>query len=457
MTWKLLRQEIRPLTSLAVPIVAGSLGLMMLSLTDSLMIGHLGVTSLAAVSLTTTFLVLVQSATFGFLMPGGILIAQAHGKQDKTDVASILKHSLLIALIAAAISAVLITLCFPLTRLLNQPVAVVEVARPYWIWMAVSIIPSALFQTLKQFYDATDRPWIACGLMGVGVLANVPINWVLIFGHFGFPALGIAGAGLGSFLAMCICFGALAIHVSTSRRMKGYRSQRSRLSKSVFVKQVREGFPMGLQYFLEGGATSIAGVFMGWLGATALAANQIVFSVASILYMLPLGMASAVSIRMAQAYGANQYRRLWRIGYAANGVVVAWMVIITIGLLISGKAIAQLFVADTQVTELASVMFLIVGMMQICDGVQSVSLGALRGILDSRWATIVTLFSYWLLALPLSYVFAFYFSLGAPGIWLGFACGLFIAAFLLFRRLHCQTLCLASQSNPNHHSLDDHL
>lgn len=455
MKWKLLRQEIRPLTTLAVPIVAGSLGLMMLSLTDSLMIAHLGVMSLAAVSLTTTFLVLVQSATFGFLMPGGILIAQAHGKQDKADAASILRHSLLVALAASAISAILIAFCFPLTRLLNQPVAVVEVARPYWMWMAASVVPSSLFQTLKQFYDSTERPWIACGLMGVGVFANVPINWVLIFGHLGFPALGIAGAGLGSFLAICICFGTLAIHFFCSRRMKGYRNKRSPLARSAFAKQVREGFPMGMQYFLEGGATSIAGILMGWLGATALAANQIVFSIAGILYMLPLGMASAVSIRMAQACGAGEYVRLRRIGYAANGVVVAWMALITFGLLITGKAIAQSFVADTQVVELASVMFLVVGIMQICDGVQSVSLGALRGILDSRWATIVTLISYWLLALPLGYVFAFRFGLGAPGIWLGFACGLFIAASLLFWRMHRQTFRLASQSASSYHFTDD--
>jgi MATE family multidrug resistance protein len=455
MKWKPLRQEIRPLTNLAVPIVAGSLGLMILSLTDSLMIGHLGVTSLAAVSLTTTFLVLVQSATFGFLMPGGILIAQAHGKQDKANAVSILRHSLLVALVAATVSAILIAFCFPLTRLLNQPTAVVEVARPYWMWMAASVVPSVLFQTLKQFYDSTERSWIACGLMGIGVFANVPINWVLIFGHFSFPALGITGAGLGSFLAMCICFGTLAIHLFCSRSMKIYRGRRSPLSISVFAQQVREGFPVGMQFFLEGGATSIAGILMGWLGTTALAANQIVFSVAGILYMLPLGMASAVSIRMAQAYGSGEYLRLRRIGYAANGIVVAWMALITVGLFMTGKAIAQSFVADTQVVNLSSTMFLVVGMMQICDGVQSVSLGALRGILDSRWATIVTLISYWLLALPLGYVFAFQFGLGASGIWLGFACGLFIAASLLFWRMHHQTFRLASQSASSDYFTND--
>ena len=303
MKWKLIVREIRPLASLAFPIIVGSLGLMILSLTDSLMIGHLGVNQLAAVSLTTTFLVLIQSAILGFLMPGGILIAQAHGKQDRANVASILKHSLLVAFAVAVIGAILIALCFPLTYLLDQPVAVIEVARPYWMWIAASLIPSALFQTLKQFYDYTESPWIACGLMGVGVFTNVPINWVLIFGHFGFPQLGITGAGLGSFLAMCICFGMLAIYFFYSRRMKDYRGRRSHLSKSAFAKQIREGFPMGIQYFLEGGAISIAGILMGWLGATALAANQIVFSIAGILYMLPLGMASAVSIRMAQAYG----------------------------------------------------------------------------------------------------------------------------------------------------------
>jgi MATE family multidrug resistance protein len=209
--------------------------------------------------------------------------------------------------------------------------------------------------------------------------------------------------------------------------------------RSEFAEQVREGAPMAFQYLLEGGAVTVAGILIGWLGATALAANQIVFSVASLLYMIPLGMAGAVSIRIAQSVGGDERTRLRGIGAAGVGLVVLWTAVMTIALATMGEQIARIFVAEADVVAVAGLMFLVVGLMQVFDGIQSVSLGALRGMLDSRWPTIVSLVAYWVIALPLSWALGFPLGLGAPGVWGGFGFGLLIAAFLLWRRFHRNT------------------
>ncbi|HNI82229.1 MAG TPA: MATE family efflux transporter, partial [Rhodocyclaceae bacterium] len=192
-------------------------------------------------------------------------------------------------------------------------------------------------------------------------------------------------------------------------------------------------FPMGLQYLAEGGALSVAGVLIGLLGAAALAANQIVFSVASVVYMLPLGMAGAVAVRIGQAVGAGESLRVRPIGMAAIGLVTLWTVAISVLLLAGGERIARTFVDDATVIGIASSMFVAVGLMQVFDGVQSVSLGALRALLDNRWPTAVTLGAYWALALPLGWLLAVPLGQGAAGFWAGFAVALSIAAVLLLR------------------------
>jgi len=207
-----------------------------------------------------------------------------------------------------------------------------------------------------------------------------------------------------------------------------------RLHRNGFAEQSREGVPMGLQYLAEGGALAVAGVMIGLLGATALAANQIVFSVASVLYMLPLGMAGAVGIRIAQVLGAGEAWRVQPIGLTAMGLVTVWTVLFTTVLVVAGGEIAGAFVEDRAVVAVATAMFLAVGVMQVFDGIQSVSLGALRALLDNRWPTAVTLTAYWLLALPFGWLLAIPLGFGAAGFWAGFAFGLAVAALLLLTR-----------------------
>lgn len=174
---------------------------------------------------------------------------------------------------------------------------------------------------------------------------------------------------------------------------------------------------------------------IGLLGATALAANQIVFSVAGLLYLVPVGMSAAVGICVAQTAGSGETKRVRGIGLTGMALVSLWTVAFTAILATSGGWVARQFVSEADVIAAATLMFAVVGAMQIFDGVQSVGVGALRGIFDNRYPAVVSIIAYWLVSLPLSYAFGFWFEWGAPGVWAGFGCGLALAAVLLVRRL----------------------
>jgi multidrug resistance protein, MATE family len=427
--------ELKSIIALAVPLVAGLTSSTMLGLVDTYMLGDLGEAVLGAVSLTNSILLIFYAGLYGFMGPIGILVGQAFGGGNTKQISSIMRHGVVIAFFAGLASLALMVFgLFVILPHTGQPADVVAVLSPYWLAMGASLLPYSIALVYKQFYDSIDRPWLGFILTLLPVGINIFLNWVLIKGNLGFPALGIMGAGLASLIAQTIGVMTIALHYRWSRLAAPYREIRP-WSSADFRTQWREGWPMSLQYLLEGGAVAVAGILIGWLGTTALAANQIVYSVTSVLYMLPLGMSAAVSIRVAQAAGGGQKSRAKVISYTALAVVTVWSAGFTGLLLFFGRDIAAFFVNEATVIGLASATFISVGLMQIFDGLQSVSLGALRGILDNRWPTRVSLIGYWLIALPTGYVLGFVFRLGAPGFWGGFGFGLAVASVLLLRRI----------------------
>ena len=220
--------------------------------------------------------------------------------------------------------------------------------------------------------------------------------------------------------------------------MTAYRTDAPIKRKDIIV-QFREGSPLALGYAGEGGAFSVAGLMLGLFGASALAANQIVGSVSSVLYMVPLGMSAAVAIRVGQAIGEDARFRLRSIGWAALATVVVWMAAVMFMLLIFGDDIANALSDEPGVIALAATMFVIFAAMQIADGVQATALGALRGMLDNTWPVVATLICYWLLALPFAYGLAVPLGLGPNGIWLGYGAGLVLASLVLVWRFMMKT------------------
>lgn len=430
--------ECGSLIRLALPLVAGLAASTMITVVDTAMLGPLGPEPLAAVSLTTSFLIILFAGLYGFLGPVAILVGQAHGAGDAASVARIVRHAHVLAVGAGLVGAVLLALSLLLLPALDQPPEVVAIIGPYWLAMAASMVPFCMTLVFKNWFDAIDRPWLGVAFMMLILIAKVPLNEMLIYGAFGLPGFGLTGAGLSSLLAQSLGLGAMAAYATFAPSMRVYRTA-AKLARADFVQQTREGLPMGVQYCLEGGSVAVATLFIGWLGAVALAANQIAFSVGALLYMLPLGMAAAASIRVAQAVGEGsvdeaKLRRVGPIGLAALGLVTVWTVAFSGLLLLGGRTIAGWFVDDAAVISVTAAIFFTFGIMQVFDGVQSVALGALRGMLDNRWPTNVSLIAYWLVALPAAYLFGFPLGFGAAGVWFGFGLGLMVAAAMLSRR-----------------------
>ncbi len=420
------RAEIWPLIKLAVPLMVGLAAALLIGVVDTFMISPLGTVPLAAAGVTTAVLIILISALWGVVTVISVQISQADGAGDPARVALALRSGLLLCLIGGGAGTLLMMAVYPLLGPLGQPEEVLAILFPYWTAMAIWIIPFTLFFGLKSLFDAVDWPWTAVGLSYLGVLFNVPANYTFI--HV--LDLGILGAGLASILSQCVSLFAALLVLSRARGLAAFR-QKVRVVWSDVWAQTKEALPICLGYAGEGGAYAVIGIMMGWLGAEALAAHQIVNALGGLAYMIPLGMAGAASIRVGQAVGGDNRARLRPILKASFLMVSLWQTLAAIVFIALGRVLAESMSDDPGVIDLTVTLFLIVAFLQIADGVQGTSLGALRGISDMNRPTVITLIAYWPLALPASYVLGFVLGFGAVGIWLGYTLGLVVAATLL--------------------------
>lgn len=418
------------LISLALPLVIGLAAANVIGLTDTLMVAPLGAAPLGAVGLTSSVIIIAYAAIYGALSTIGIGVAQAHGARATGRIAGLVRNGLALGLMVGATGTALVLLAGLALPYLGQPAEVIAVIAPYWVAMALLLIPFSLLIVMKQLFDSIDRPWLGVGFAFLATGVNVPLNWVLIYGPGPLPALGLTGAGIASLVSESVGFGAAYLYWRRARSTRRLRI-RAPVTRAEVARIGGEGAPLGLMYAAETGAYALAGMMIGWFGAAALAANQVVSAVGGLLYMLPLGMAGAVAIRVGQAKGAGQAARLRSIAFAALGLVTGWMLMVTLALALARHAIADAIAPDPQVAAIAATLFIVTALMQVADGLQSTALGALRGLMDLKWPTIVSLIAYWLIALPAAYGFAFLLGLGPAGVWAGFAAGLAIAAVAL--------------------------
>jgi MATE family multidrug resistance protein len=418
--------EVWPLLRLSLPIVAGLAASTLIGVVDTIMIAPLGTLPLAAASLTTSVIIVFYSALYGFLSAIGVEAAHRHGAGDAEGVAATLRAGLGLALGAGVLGAALMAGVFLLLPTAGQPGEVLAILGPYWLAMSGLLLPVTVLMAISQVLNAIDRPWTSAGFAFVGVALNAPLNYLLIWGVGTWPGLGLLGAGLASLAADGIALG-LALAWLVRSGLLAHRGNSPGLARRL----ARDGLPLAIGYTGEGAAFAVVGVMLGWFGAMALAANQIVQAVGGVLYMLPLGMAAAVAIRVGQAIGAGERDRLRPVARAAIGTVGAWMAAVTVGLILFGGWISAALSDDLAVVRLATAMFVVVALIQVADGVQSAALGALRGATDFRWPTGFTLACYWLLALPLAYLLGFTAGLGPLAVWAGYGCGIVLAAGVL--------------------------
>lgn len=449
--------ELRPTLALAFPIIVGQVSQMLMGITDTVMIGRVGKVPLAASAFAHGLFTLVFIVGIGVLMSVSVLVARAHGAGQSRECAAYLRHGMALALALGLAGAVVMTVMAPFLHLFGQPPEVVAAVRPYFEIIGWSLLPVLVFQVLRQFSEAVGHPWAPMGILLSGVLLNVFLNWILIYGNLGAPALGLEGAGWATLAARLIAAVVLwwwlarrrelqaewpAFAEPTAGRPLWVTRGRAWFSDLRWVR-VREmlgiGVPAAIQLLFEAGAFVAAALMMGWLGTVPLAAHQIALACAGFTFMFPLGLSIAVSVRIGRTVGEGRRSALRPIGFGALGAGAMIMLTFASLFALTGPWLAAGFTTEADVVALAAKLLVVAAIFQIFDGGQVIGAGALRGLADVRVPTAITFVAYWVIALPSAYIFGVRGSFGAIGIWAALAAGLAAAALLLGWRFYHKT------------------
>ncbi len=429
-TWPSFGRESRDTLALALPIIAGQLSQMLMGVADTVMVGRLGVVPLGAATIANNLLAVPFVLGIGLLTSVSVRVSQANGANRPADAADALRHGTWIALALGLVIVFAIALGLPLLGLLGQPAEVVAGTPTFLLTCAVSLIPGLLSMAWKSHADALNHPWRPFWIMLSGVALNVFLNWLWIWGHWGFPALGLEGAGYATLAARTAVAVMMFQWLTRSPLVRAWTPSRwlTPCRREAFLHLLAIGFPASLQLLTEAGAFSTAAFLVGTLGAVPLAAHQVAITCAATTFMVPLGLALAMTIRVGEIVGAGERPRLHRVLVGGWIYAVVFMTLSTLGFLIFGREIAGLFVSDLAVVDIAARLLVIAGIFQLCDGVQIVAACSLRGVNDVRVPAWIAFVAYWIVALPCGAMLGLWQGQGALGMWTGLAAGLAVAA-----------------------------
>lgn len=423
---------------LAYPVVISQLGQMAPLVADSIMVGKLGTIPLAASALGNSVLGIFMVSGIGFSQGITPIIAQENGKNNKSICGEYLENGIFInSLLGILLFGIVSLIAFNL-QWLNQPLAVAAQAKSYLLIIGASILPLMIFQTFRQFAEGLGYTKQAMILSISGNVMNILLNFLLIYGWFGFPALGLFGAGLGTFISRIFMMIGMGLFVLKSKLFKPYILS-FKLSKTDGKKiwhMSGLGFPIAMQYFFEVGAFSGATIMMGWMGATQQAAHQIALNLAALTYMGATGIAAAATIRSGNAFGKKDFSELRMSAISSYHLVLGYMSCTALLFLSLNHFLPLLYIHDPAVVAIAAHLMIIAAFFQLSDGFQTVGAGILRGLSDVKIPTLVTLFAYWVIGLPLGYLLGFTFHFGPIGIWISLALALTAVAVLLFYRFN---------------------
>ncbi len=442
--------EIKKNLQLAAPVMLGMLGHTFVGFVDNIMVGQLGTAELAAVSLGNSFIFIGMAIGIGFSTAITPLIAEADAENDSVKAKSTFKHGLFLCTVLG-IGLFLLTLAAkPLMYMMKQPPEVVELAIPYLELVAFSLFPLVVFQAFKQFSDGMSMTRLPMYATLVGNIVNITLNYVLIFGKFGFPEFGIVGAAYGTLVSRFIMWLYLWWLLRGKGKSKVLVSNiKLFVLEGVVLKKILSlGFPSAMQMLFEVGIFTAAIWLSGTLGKNPQAANQIALNLSSMTFMVAMGMSVTAMIRVGNQKGLRNFKELRRIALSIFFLTTIFSVIFAAVFLLFHKQLPLMYVdiddltnfADnTEVVQLAAKLLFAAAIFQISDGLQVVALGALRGLQDVWFPAVLTFISYWVIGFPTSYYLGKADAYGSFGIWLGLLVGLTTAAILLFLRFHYLT------------------
>ncbi len=429
------RRELRSLIHLALPIVAVQVGLMFMGVVDTLMVGRVSAAALAAVALGNLYFFFIAIFGMGTLFGLDAIVSQAVGAGDDRAIARAMQRGLLVALVLALASLVPLLLVEPVITLLRQPADVIPLAAGYVHAATPGILAFFAFVVLRQTLQAMDRVRPIVVAIVVANLVNAALNWLLVFGHWGFPALGPIGTGWASTISRWTMLALLA--TITLPRLRPYLRPAGRvvLQPRPLWRMLRLGAPIGAQFQLEMGAFAAVALIMGWLGTAQMAGHQVAINLASLTFMVPVGIAQAGAVRVGQAVGRGDPAGARVAVKSALLSGTAFMSFTGVLFLTLPGPLTALYTDEPEVVAVAVTLIPIAGVFQVFDGLQAVAAGVLRGIGDTTAPFIANLLAFWAVGIPLGLWLGFRTDAGPVGLWWGLVAGLGLVALFLVGRV----------------------
>lgn len=424
--------------ALGLPLVGTQIAQIAIATTDVVMLGWYGTEELAATVLGSQAFFVVYIFGVGFATAVLPLAAQAEGRNDPTQVRRSVRMGMWIVLLYSAMVMPFLWYLEPALIALGQKPDIAALAGDYIRIAQWGMFPALMMMVLRSFFAARSRAGIVLWSALIGTLVNALLNYGLIFGNFGLPEMGVRGAAVASVISSSVIFLIMAGWAVLDSRHREYRLFKRfwRPEWPAFFEVFRLGLPIGLTILAEVGLFMATSVMMGWLGTLQLAAHGIALQLATISFMIPLGLSHAATVRVGQAYGRGDMAGLARAAHTVMGLAVVIALASATLLWVFPEALVSLFLdeANEDASELAKVavpLLLVAAGFQLVDGVQAIASGLLRGIKDTRIPMYIAVISYWPVGLSVAYGLGFGLGLGGPGVWAGLAIGLGIAAIML--------------------------
>ena len=435
---------------LAYPVIIGMLGHTLIGIVDNIMVGKLGSTELAAVSLGNSMIFVAMSLGIGFSTAITPIVAESDAENDISKIRSAFYHGLFLCTILGILLFGLVLLAKPIMELLHQPKEVITLAKPYIDWVAFSLVPLIIYQGYKQFADGLSLTKVSMYAIVMANILHVIINYLLIYGIWIFPKMGILGAALGTVISRFAMVIFMHIILSRKEQLKQYFQNFSfdEIKKEMINKIVNLGFPSAMQMLFEVLLFTAAIWLCGNIGKTSQAANQIALSLASMTFMVAMGLSVVSMIRISNHKGLNDYKQLVIVARSIFLLAILIEILFAVMFVALHQVLPYMFLNmeiqsqlldNQEVIAIATKLLLVAAVFQISDGMQVVVLGALRGLQDVKIPMYITFVAYWIVGFPVSFYLGNYTSFKAVGVWIGLFAGLTAAAVFLFMRFHFLT------------------
>ena len=431
-------KEFRKNLNIAYPVMLGQLGHVLVGLADNLMVGRLGAAPLAAVSLGNSLVFIALSLGIGFSFAITPLIAEADGSGDIEKGRSYFHHGIILCGINGILLFLLLLLAKPLLYYLDQPPEVVEYAMPYLEIVAFSMLPLMIFQAYKQFADGLSQTKYSMYATILANVVNVLFNYLLIYGIWVFPELGLEGAAIGTLISRFFMLWFVWEILRRKSKFKPYFvwSKKELFNIDIFKKILNLGLPTALQMLFEVAIFTATVFLAGLLGTNQQAANQIALNLASMTFMIAVGLGVTATIRVGNQKGLHHYKELRRIAMSVFLLVFIIEAVFAVGFILLKDWLPTFYIDNAEVVLLSSQLLIVAALFQLSDGMQVVILGALRGLQDVKVPTAICFVAYWMIGFPVSWYYGKAENMGSMGIWMGLLAGLTASALMLYFRFN---------------------